>query len=66
MKREEMQSLILSAALQQTPESKIHPTPHDTYSAFKSRKKATKITNRDEVLDKFLIHMHKQWPVREP
>lgn len=53
MNEEEIQSLIFSAALQQTPESNLHPMPHKTYSAFKSHKKAIKVTNRDTALERF-------------
>lgn len=59
MKREEMRSLILSAALEQTPESNLHPAPHESYSAFKSRRRATKVANRGTALDKFVTHLRK-------
>jgi len=66
MKEEEIRSLVLSAALQLTPESNLHPMPREAYSAFKKRRKATRAANRDTALDKLLIHLHKQWPIREP
>ena len=66
MKEEEIRSLISSAALQQTPESNLHPMPHETYSAFKKRRKAIKVANKDTALDKFLTQLRKQWPAREP
>ena len=66
MRKEDIRPLLLSAALVQTPESDLHPMPHEGNLAFKRRKKAIKDSNKDMALTKFLSHLREEWPSREP
>ena len=66
MRKDIIRPLLLPAALEQTPESDLHPMPHEDYSAFERRKEVTKDSNRDKALNNFLSHLHKEWPTHEP
>lgn len=66
IKKDEIRSLIYSAALDHTPESDLSPGEYETYAAFQTRKSAVKQENRSQAVDIFMDYLYQIWPVREP
>lgn len=66
IKKDQMRTLIYSAALEQTPESNLSPKTNEMYAAFQKRKSAIRQGNKDRAVNKFMAYLHKIWPVREP